>query len=75
MTVLDFANYSAPMDTELTGLEDRIRQAVDLCQRLRVENSDLRQRVAQLQTENKRLAEKIGGARERLEGLLRQIPE
>ena len=63
------------MDLELTGLEDRIRQAVELCQRLRVENSDLRQRVAQLQTENKRLAEKIGGARERLEGLLRQIPE
>ena len=75
MTGLDFPNYSAPMDLELTGLEDRIRQAVELCQRLRLENSDLRQRVAQLQTENKRLAEKIGGARERLEGLLRQIPE
>jgi FtsZ-binding cell division protein ZapB len=56
-------------------LEDRIRQAVELCQRLRVENGDLRQRLAQLQTENKRLAEKIVGARERLEGLLRQIPE
>ena len=75
MTGLDFPNYSVPMDLELTGLEDRIRQAVELCQRLRLENSDLRQRVAQLQTENKRLAEKIGGARERLEGLLRQIPE
>ena len=75
MTGLDFPNYSAPMELELTGLEDRIRQAVELCQRLRVENSDLRQRVAQLQTENKRLAEKIVGARERLEGLLRQIPE
>ena len=75
MTGLDFPNYSAPMDLELTGLEDRIRQAVELCQRLRVENGDLRQRVAQLQTENKRLAEKIVGARERLEGLLRQIPE
>jgi len=75
LTGLDFPNYSAPMDLELTGLEDRIRQAVELCQRLRVENSDLRQRVAQLQTENKRLAEKIVGARERLEGLLRQIPE
>lgn len=75
MTGLDFPNYSAPMDLELTGLEDRIRQAVELCQRLRVENGDLRQRIAQLQTENKRLAEKIVGARERLEGLLRLIPE
>jgi len=75
LTGLDFPNYSAPMDLELTGLEDRIRQAVELCQRLRVENGDLRQRIAQLQTENKRLAEKIVGARERLEGLLRLIPE
>jgi cell division protein ZapB len=63
------------MDAELAGLEDRIRQTVELCQRLRGENLDLRQRVAQLQSENKRLAEKIVGARERLEGLLRQIPE
>jgi cell division protein ZapB len=63
------------MDAELLGLEDRIRQTVELCQRLRGENLDLRQRVAQLQSENKRLAEKIVGARERLEGLLRQIPE
>ena len=71
----DFPNYSASMDTQLTALEDRIRQAVELCQRLRAENTDLRQRVAQLQTENKRLGEKILGARDRLEGLLRQIPE
>jgi uncharacterized protein (TIGR02449 family) len=63
------------MDAQLTALEDRIRQAVELCQRLRAENSDLRQRVAQLLTENKRLADKILGAKERLEGLLRQIPE
>jgi len=63
------------MEADLTALEDRIRQAVELCQRLRAENSDLRQRVAQLQTENLRLADKITGARDRLEGLLRQIPE
>ena len=75
MTGLDFSNYSAPMDAELVALEDRIRQAVELCERLRGENSELRQRVAQLQTENRRLAEKITGARERLEGLLEQIPE
>ena len=63
------------MDQDLIALEDRIRQAADLCQRLRAENSDLRQRLTQLQHENKRLADKILGARERLEGLLRQIPE
>lgn len=75
MTGLDFPNYSASMDAELVALEERIRQAVDLCQRLRGENSDLRQRVAQLQIENRQLAEKITAARERLEGLLEQIPE
>jgi cell division protein ZapB len=75
LTGLDFPNYSASMDAELVALEERIRQAVDLCQRLRGENSDLRQRVAQLQIENRQLAEKITAARERLEGLLEQIPE
>jgi cell division protein ZapB len=63
------------MDAEMLALEERIRQAVDLCQRLRGENSDLRQRVAQLQSENRQLADKITSARERLEGLLEQIPE
>jgi hypothetical protein len=38
-------------------------------------NSDLRQRLAQLQSENRLLADKITSARERLEGLLEQIPE
>jgi cell division protein ZapB len=63
------------MDAEMVALEERIRLAVDLCQRLRGENSDLRQRVAQLQSENRQLADKITSARERLEGLLEQIPE
>ncbi len=63
------------MDAELVALEDRIRQAVDLCARLRGENSDLRQRMVQLQSENRKLADKIVAARERLEGLLEQIPE
>jgi cell division protein ZapB len=63
------------MDAEMAALEERIRQAVDLCQRLRGENSDLRQRVAQLQSENRQLADKITSARQRLEGLLEQIPE
>jgi cell division protein ZapB len=75
LTGQDFSNYSVSMDTEILALEERIRQAVDLCQRLRGENSDLRQRVAQLQSENRRLMDKITSARERLEGLLEQIPE
>ncbi len=75
MTGLDFHNYSAPMEAELSALEERIRQAVELCQRLRAENTDLRQRLARLESDNRRLTDKVNGARERLEGLLRQIPE
>jgi len=71
----DFSNYIAAMDQDLTALEDRIRQVAELCQRLRTENSDLRQRMAQLTSQNKLLAEKIDGARVRLQGLLGHLPE
>lgn len=63
------------MEEQLSALEDRIRMAADLCQKQRVENNELRQQVAQLHNENKRLADKISDARGRLEGLLQQIPE
>jgi len=63
------------MEAELNALEERIRQTAELCTRLRSENTDLRQRVAKLESDNKRLGDKINGAKERLEGLLRQIPE
>ena len=75
MTLFVFAAYSASMEEQLSALEDRIRLAADLCQRQRLENNELRQQLAQLHNENKRLTEKISDARERLEGLLLQIPE
>lgn len=62
------------MDADLSALEDKISQTVSLCRRLRAENAELRQRMAQLANENKRLAEKISGTRERLEVLLKRIP-
>ena len=75
MTRRNFADYSAEMEEQLSALEDRIRQAVELCQRLRAENNQLRQQVAQLTDENKRLTDKINDAKKRLQGLLEQIPE
>ncbi len=75
MTRRNFADYSAAMEEQLSALEDRIRQAVELCQRLRAENNQLRQQVAQLTDENKRLTDKINDAKKRLQGLLEQIPE
>lgn len=75
MTPQDFPNYIAAMDQDLSALEDRVRQVAELCQQLRAENSDLRQRMARLASENKALAAKIDGAKSRLQGLLDQLPE
>ncbi|HWQ38982.1 MAG TPA: hypothetical protein VNM24_10305 [Burkholderiales bacterium] len=75
LTLLDFQNYSVPMEADLNALDQKIHQLVQLCQRLRKDNSELRQQLASARNENKRLAEKIGAARNRLEALLEQVPE
>ena len=63
------------MDIELSALEDKIRQAMELCRRLRDENRQLRQQLADVESDRRQLSEKIDGARDRLEGLLQRIPE
>ncbi len=63
------------MDAELVELENKIRQAAALCIRLRDENRDLRAQIAALAGDRRQLAEKLDGARARLESLLKQIPE
>jgi len=63
------------MEQHLLALEERIHMAAELCHRLRVENNQLRQEMAQLHNEKKRLDEKIQDAKTRLQGLLAQIPE
>ena len=62
------------MDTELKSLEDKIGQFVELCQRLRADNQQLRQELAAAVNQSKRLEEKISSATTRLEILLSQIP-
>ena len=63
------------MDAELAALEEKIRQAVALCKRLSEENRDLQLQLTTLASDKTRLAEKVDGARARLETLLKQIPE
>ncbi len=63
------------MEAELKALEDRVSQLVQLCQRLRAENLQLRQDMATVQNDNHQLVEKIDSAKNRLENLLEQIPE
>lgn len=63
------------MEAELKSLESKIHQFVELCQRLRGDNQQLRQQLASALNENKQLQEKIASATARLERLLEQIPE
>jgi cell division protein ZapB len=63
------------MDADLKSLEQKLGQFVELCQRLRADNQQLRQQLASAVSSNKQLTEKIGTATNRLESLLNQIPE
>jgi cell division protein ZapB len=63
------------MEADLKALEQKLGQFLELCQRLRVDNQQLRQQLASAMSDNKQLTEKIGTATNRLESLLNQIPE
>jgi cell division protein ZapB len=63
------------MDAEFKSLERKLHQFVELCQRLREDNQQLRQQLASAMSDNKQLTDKIGTATNRLENLLEQIPE
>ena len=63
------------MDAEFKSLERKLTQFVELCQRLRDDNQQLRQQLASAISDNKQLTDKIGTATNRLENLLNQIPE
>ncbi len=63
------------MEAELTTLDEKIRQLVQLTLELRKDNSRLRQDLASIEVENKRLSGKVDIAKTRLEALLNQIPE
>ena len=63
------------MEQQLSDFEARLNHFVQLFQRLRSENNELRQQIAMKTDEAKRLAEKLDAARARIEALLKQIPE
>ena len=62
------------MDAELSALEGKLNQFVELCQKLRADNQQLRQELATAVDQSRRLEEKISHATSRLEALLSQIP-
>jgi len=63
------------MNAEFDTLDGKIDQFLQLCQRLKSENKELRLQLVSAQNDVKRLEHKVGGAKIRLEELLHQIPE
>jgi len=63
------------MDAEFDSLEGKIDQFLQLCQRLKSENRELRLQLSSAQGDLKRLNDKVESAKTRLEVLLHQIPE
>jgi cell division protein ZapB len=63
------------MDTQLAGLEERIRRVVALCQNLRRENIALRQDLAASQQKLKQLDAKLEATKIRLSSLINHLPE
>jgi len=64
----------ARVEAEFSSLETKVAQFVALCERLRAENRELKQKLAAAQSDAKRLSEKIDGAKSRLEGLINRLP-
>ena len=63
------------MDAEFDTLDSKIDQFLQLFQRLKSENKELRLQLVSAQNDVKLLEGKVDGAKTRLEALLRQIPE
>ncbi len=68
-------NYSPTMQAELDALEGRITQLLERFQALRLENLKLRQQVVSLESDNKKLRERMDEAGARLESLYNRLPD
>jgi uncharacterized protein (TIGR02449 family) len=63
------------MENELTALEQKLGQLIQVSSQLRTENHQLRQELAQALSHNRLCNDKIDQARTRLEKLLPTLPE
>ncbi len=63
------------MHSELDALDQKLAQLVQLTQRLRAENMQLRQDVAAALSQQRKSQDKVDEAAQRLEKLLSQLPE
>jgi cell division protein ZapB len=75
LTQRRICNIVSRVQGELNSLEDKVAQVVGLCERLRAENSALRQQLAAAQSDTRRLNEKVEGAKAKVEHLLSRLPD
>lgn len=67
--------HSARVEAEFSALEAKVAQFVNVCDRLRAENIELRQQLVAAQNDAKRLTDKIEGAKVKLENLISRLPD
>jgi phage shock protein A len=63
------------MQGELNTLENKLAQLVQLTKRMRAENHQLRQDLAEALSHARQSEDKINGAKSRLEQILSKLPE
>jgi cell division protein ZapB len=63
------------MHSELDSVDQKLAQLVELTQRLRAENLQLRQEVASALSQQRKSQDKVNEAARRLEKLMTQLPE
>lgn len=63
------------MNSEFEALEAKIEQVIDLVHQLRAENEVLKNQMAAAEAERLHLRSTMTAARQRLEGLMENIPE
>ena len=63
------------MEHELHALENKLSQLIQVSGKLRAENHQLRQELAQAHSSNRQCNDKVDSAKARLEKLLATLPE
>jgi len=63
------------VDAEFASLEAKVAQFVSLCERLRAENTELRQHLVAAQGDARRLNDRINSARAKLSLLIERLPD
>ena len=63
------------MMNELDALENKVAQVIAFCRDLRIENTELRQRLSSVEKERTEMIGRMETARERIEQLALRLPE